>query len=53
MNSKHMMAMACAATLCGSVLAGTNELKNADAPSGWSCSMGEGVTFGETSIVSA
>ena len=53
MNSKHMMTIACAATLCGSVLADTNELTNADAVSGWSWSMGEGVTFVETSIVSA
>ena len=36
MNSKHMMTIACAATLCGSVLADTNELTNADAVSGWS-----------------
>lgn len=40
MNSKHMMTMACAAAVCGSVRAELN----------WN--MGEGVTFDETPIVS-
>ena len=40
MNLKHMMTMACAAAVCGSVRAELN----------WN--MGEGVTFDETPIVS-
>ena len=40
MNSKHMMTMACAAALCGSVRAELNG------------KMGEGVSFDEMPIVS-
>ena len=53
MNSKHMMTMACAVALCGSVLADTNETVNAEAAAGWNWAMGEGVAFEETPIVSA
>lgn len=50
MNSKHiMMAIACAAALCGSVQAETKETED----QGLNWAMGEGVTFGETSVVSA
>ena len=50
MNSKHIrMTIACAAALCGSVRAETKE--NEDQGLNWA--MGEGVTYGETSIVSA
>ena len=53
MNSKHMMTMACAVALCGSVLADTNETVNAEVAAGWNWAMGEGVAFEETPIVSA
>ena len=50
MNSKHiMMTIACAAALCGSVQAETKETED----QGLNWAMGEGVTFGETSVVSA
>ena len=50
MNSKHIrMTIACAAALCGSVRAETKE--NEDQGLNWA--MGEGVTYGETSVVSA
>lgn len=52
MNSKHIMTtIACAAAFCGSVRAET-EAKEAE-EQGLSWAMGEGVTFGETPIVSA
>ena len=53
MNSKHMMTMACAVALCGSVLADTNETVNAEVAAGWNWAMGEGVAFEGTPIVSA
>lgn len=50
MNSKHiLMTIACAAALCGSVRAETKETED----QGLNWAMGEGVTYGETSIVSA
>ena len=50
MNSKHIrMTIACAAALCGSVRAEAKETEE----QGLNWAMGEGVTFGETSIVSA
>lgn len=50
MNSKHIrMTIACAAALCGSVRAETKETED----QGLNWAMGEGLTYGETSIVSA
>lgn len=52
MNSKHIMTtIACAAAFCGSVRAETEAKETEDHGLNWA--MGEGVTFGETSIVSA
>lgn len=52
MNSKHIMTtIACAAAFCGSVRAETEAKETEDQGLNWA--MGEGVTFGETSIVSA
>ena len=46
-----MTTIACAAALCGSVRAAENE--NNESGYGWNWAMGEGVTFDESSIVSA
>ena len=52
MNSKHiLMTIACAAALCGSVRAKAEARETEDQGLNWA--MGEGVTFGETSVVSA
>ena len=50
MNSKHMMTMACAAAVCGSVSAFAETMEDERAELNWK--MGEGVTFDETPIVS-
>ena len=50
MNSKHMMTMACAAAVCGSVSAFAEAMEDERAELNWK--MGEGVTFDETPIVS-
>ena len=52
MNSKHiLMTIACAAALCGSVRAEAEARETEGQGLNWA--MGEGVTFGETSVVSA
>ena len=52
MNSKHIMTtIACAAAFCGSVRAEAEAKETEEQGLNWA--MGEGVTFGETSIVSA
>ena len=52
MNSKHIMTtIACAAALCGSVRAEAEARETEGQGLDWA--MGEGVTFGETSVVSA
>ena len=52
MNSKHiLMTIACAAALCGSVRAEAEARETEGQDLNWA--MGEGVTFGETSVVSA
>lgn len=52
MNSKHiLMTIACAAALCGSVRAEAEARETEGQGLNWA--MGKGVTFGETSVVSA
>jgi len=48
-----MMAMACAAAFCGSVLAETNETMNAESSIGWHWAMGQGITYEKMPVVSA
>ena len=52
MNIKTIMALACAAALCGGVRA-AEESEKEEESSGWSWAMGEGISFNETPIVSA
>ncbi len=55
MNSKHFMALACAAALVGSVYAADDAAakENETAPQGWNYKPGEGLSYNETPIVTA
>ncbi len=52
MNSKHMKMLACAAALCGGVLAEETKTEAAETPEGLAWAPGEGISFGEQPIMS-
>ena len=53
MNSKHMLAMLCAAAVGSGVYAAESTAEAEEAPQGWNYEAGSGISYGETSIVTA
>lgn len=53
MNSKHMLAMLCAAAVGSGVCAAESTAEKEETPQGWNYEAGSGISYGETPIVTA